>query len=438
MVSESIALDGGEAVNGENDDLLAQLTDLMVREQDAQPLKPGLTLRQALKGLPAHWLKAVCANLGLAVRGRRPEREKAVAGLLLFEGSLRGVVRTLPSHAREALAFILAEGGVARLNRLKPKFGTVERDGWMWQEHPPESTIGLLRLSGLVYIGKVTCGGRNCKSAVIPSDLRWRLEPWRRMVFRRPPAPKNQKAPNGVFEEIAAYFGRLAEDESEPDIKREWVEGFLKEKEAKGAGQDQLAQIWSDICVFSEYQELTEWSLLDRIPYWAYSVGLEWIGVHDSDFRLSLRTARRLLGNLLEFYRFLARRGIISETAELEKAYETICGGRKLRLVERIPFTGEEMWISITDQRGDKNFKIHDFWLSLILTEVGGSWKKLRAAAKEAASAEAKLRMIRELERKTKALGVENPLALVQEEVSQADVEEARRWFYSGGSSEQG
>ncbi len=305
-----------------------------VREQEEKPINPNLTLAQGLKRLPVHWLNAICRRLGLGIAGKRAEREKAVAEFLLFEGRLRQAIRSLPPKSREALVFIMSEDGVSRLSQFKKKFGPVDEDGWFWEDEPPASILGQLRVSGLAFVGRVPNGGRGLPAAVIPRDLRARLAPWVSSL-----ASSADEAINEVFQDVASFYAVL---DREPYVRRDWVEGYLREKRAGGAGPVEVSAAWEDLYAFMLYQKRTEWSDLSKIPYWAYSIGLEWIEDHYLNFRLNLRSARRLLGHLLEFYRYLRARGLISDLGQLERAIKEVCGGKRLRLINRLLFAFDD------------------------------------------------------------------------------------------------
>jgi hypothetical protein len=120
--------------------------------------------------------------------------------------------------------------------------------------------------------------------------------------------------------------------------------------ESQGKSSDDLLEIWGDINAFSFYQDRSEHHDLSKLPYWEYSVCLQWIDSHvlSREYNLNLKNAKRLLGSLLEFYKFLAKKNYIKSYSELEKAYTDICGGKKLNLVQRIPYTGKELWTSMS------------------------------------------------------------------------------------------
>lgn len=238
-----------------------------------------------------------------------------------------------------------------------------------------------------------------------------------------------------VFEEVKRYYEEL---DWEPDVKREWVEEFLKELENKGESQETLMDIWEDINAFSFYQDRSEHHVLSEIPYWEYSVCLEWLKSHviSERFRLNLKNARRFLGNLLLFYKFLVQRGYIKDYSELDKAYKEICGGKKLNLIERIPYTGKEMWTALEipteEGRIEEYFTMSDYWLIILYLSSKKSWENLKKLAKDAKSSEERVKQIEDLMRKLKNIDYfKNPerLLIPFGPPTDEDFEDALKWF---------
>lgn len=77
-----------------------------------------------------------------------------------------------PADVRAALRYVQDAGGWCKLQALTRRFGTLDGDGFFWDESPPSSTIGRLRLRGLLYVGRAVIEGKRHKVAVIPADLR--------------------------------------------------------------------------------------------------------------------------------------------------------------------------------------------------------------------------------------------------------------------------
>ena len=61
-------------------------------------------------------------------------------------------------------------GWVLKYGQLTKQFSS-ETTFW-WNEDPPTSDIGVLRLHGFIVIGKLPEGGKHYKVAVVPVELR--------------------------------------------------------------------------------------------------------------------------------------------------------------------------------------------------------------------------------------------------------------------------
>jgi hypothetical protein len=240
-----------------------------------------------------------------------------------------------------------------------------------------------------------------------------------------------------VFEEIRRYYEETID--WKPDVKRAWVEEYLKYLESQGKSQNILLQIWDDINAFSFYQDRSEHHDLSELPYWEYSVCLEWIDNHvlSREYNLNLKNAKRLFGNLLGFYKFLVQRGYIKSHSELEKAYKEICGGKELNLVERIPYTGDEMWteMSVPTKHGriEESFTMSDYWLILLYISSKRSWEHLKEVIKDTKSLEMKIKQIDNLLRKLKNIGyLEKPerLFIPYGPPTNEDLDDASKWCF--------
>jgi hypothetical protein len=240
-----------------------------------------------------------------------------------------------------------------------------------------------------------------------------------------------------VFEEVRKYYEEAID--WEPDVKRSWIEEYLKFLENQGKSQNILSQIWDDINAFSFYQDRSEHHDLSELPYWEYSVCLEWIDNHvlSREYTLNLKNAKRLLGNLLDFYKFLLSKGHIENYTELEKAFNEICGGKKLNLVKRVPYTGKELWTSMSvpskQGRNEESFTMSDYWLIILYMSTKRSWNHLKEVAKSSKSPQKKIMQINDLQRKLKNIGYfryPEKLLLPYGAPADEDLDDASNWFF--------
>ncbi|MEW6440832.1 MAG: hypothetical protein AB1640_07825 [bacterium] len=176
------------------------------REVESAPLKPNLRLSAALKTLPVPWLEGVCQKSGVEEKagGRsREARIQSLLGLLPDEERLRKVWRSLPLPSRQMLDWIVSkQGGWTTVQRLSRRFGADRDLTWWWNEgHTPVTPLGLLRLHGIVYVGKTQREGRNCRIASVPIELRKHLQRIARepgsMDECVPSTPSRQAKPGG-------------------------------------------------------------------------------------------------------------------------------------------------------------------------------------------------------------------------------------------------
>ena len=161
------------------DYMMGRVTQDWREEVESKAMQLNTSLQAALNKQPGIWMEAIYAALGLGEATKKSERIKAIATELPAPEFLRDVLNRLPEESREALRFVMESGGWIKYGELTRWFGTEEGDGWFWNEQPPTSTLGLLRLHGLLFVGKAGIGGRQWKVGVIPKELRVALaESW--------------------------------------------------------------------------------------------------------------------------------------------------------------------------------------------------------------------------------------------------------------------
>lgn len=145
------------------------------KEQEEKPLTLNSTLSAALNKCPSHWIDGICIQLGLDPKALRKKKVKvqAIVAHLSDPEKLRAAVESLPEQSREALAYVLKQGGWVKIGPLTRQFGNMDDVGWFWADRePPTSSLGQLRVHGLLFVGKAGIKGRNYTVAVVPKELR--------------------------------------------------------------------------------------------------------------------------------------------------------------------------------------------------------------------------------------------------------------------------
>jgi len=159
------------------DYLMERVEEEHRRQVDQRPISPEtLTLQRALDEIPVVWLDAACRLHGLRHRAQlRRDRARQLAARMRTEAveALRALAHLDDDgRARELLRFLLEHGGWARAGAITRKFGTDEGDGYYWEDSPPASPLGRLRLACLVFVGRATRKGKRVRVAAVPADLR--------------------------------------------------------------------------------------------------------------------------------------------------------------------------------------------------------------------------------------------------------------------------
>lgn len=164
--------------------LLGEFQNRWRRDAENVPIGPSTRLASALGRLPTPWLDGVRRRLRAKKAAARRDLVQELVRRLSNDAVLRQIWQALPVPSREMLSWILTEqGGWVTVQKLSRRYG-VDRDiSWWWNDgQEPVTPLGLLRLHGLVYVGKAEIRGRRCRIAAVPADLRTML---RRIVAER-------------------------------------------------------------------------------------------------------------------------------------------------------------------------------------------------------------------------------------------------------------
>lgn len=238
-----------------------------------------------------------------------------------------------------------------------------------------------------------------------------------------------------VQKNVDAYYTGI---DWEPVIKHAWVESYLNVLYVNKYA-DELEDAWEDIHALILYIERTVYSRLSELPWWEYSVALEWIYDHvwiPERFDVTLENAQRMIGRWRDFYSYLSKTWSNVDGIDLhpiEEAFQKICGGDRLKLVRNLPYTGEEFWLGTARAGSDTivDFTMSECWLILTYFALGESWDKLEEELKTVPSVREKRKRLQSLREKLHLVGYEeNPIELVRGHVDHQDVENAERWFY--------
>jgi hypothetical protein len=153
------------------DVLMEQYKDNSITDAEQMVMSPKSRLTAVLNKYPFQWVDGICNNLGLSSKGKKNIKVKNIAAKV--KSDLASIVDSLPKKSRNALKVVLDNDGFVKYNKLKDFDDEIT---FWWNENPPTSTIGVLRLNALLAVGRIPMAGRMYRSALIPSDIRSELQ----------------------------------------------------------------------------------------------------------------------------------------------------------------------------------------------------------------------------------------------------------------------
>lgn len=148
------------------DILMSAFENDQLKRFESIPLRRSSSLQSILNKYPYHWIDWMCKHYGLKERHKK-DKIRGIENKIVND--LPQIVLKLPEKSREALAFCIKQGGVAKYGQLKDYDDDMD---FFWNEEKSISTIGMLRQKGLVVVGKMVFDDRQFKVAFIPVEIR--------------------------------------------------------------------------------------------------------------------------------------------------------------------------------------------------------------------------------------------------------------------------
>lgn len=152
--------------------LMDVVTSSWIVDQDNKPITLNTTISAGMNKYPGSWINGVSSALGISKKEKKKDKIEKVTSKLTKE--LAQVIGKLPPESVEALRLVMKAGGWIKYNQLSKKFGE-ENDSYFWDTEPPRSTVGLLRLHALLFIGRANINGKRYLVAVVPREIREEL-----------------------------------------------------------------------------------------------------------------------------------------------------------------------------------------------------------------------------------------------------------------------
>jgi hypothetical protein len=191
------------------------------QNQETKTLPLQTTLQAALNKLPGTWIDGIARCLGLQEQRRRNKKVRGIVSFLTDPDRLLATVAVLDREHRQALRYLLDRGGWVDYGELTRKFGDESGDGWWWGDEPPRSVPGMLRLRGLLFVGRAQVDGVTRTVALVPAELRQSLsdalaatkDPGRRGVEPIVAAPQSYEKLGKELGTVKLHYGEFATED---------------------------------------------------------------------------------------------------------------------------------------------------------------------------------------------------------------------------------
>lgn len=142
-----------------------------IKEAESIILSANTELGAILNKYPVQWVNGICNAFSIDASGRKGDKTKKIMEHL--NAHLPSILTGLSEKSRSALRRVLSKGGVVKYGELKEYDDEIP---FWWDNEPPTSTIGVLRLNGLLAVGRMPGGGRLYTVALIPKYIRESLK----------------------------------------------------------------------------------------------------------------------------------------------------------------------------------------------------------------------------------------------------------------------
>ena len=184
----------------------------MYEKIDQLSITPQLKLSAGLKRYPAIWLNASLEVHHLAGRGVKADKLHTLVDHLLDANAVGQLVASLSDEERTALSQLVQADVLVKYQTLSRRYGDETPDTYFWEDKPPTSVIGRLRLYGLVFVGRAQMGARREKVLTVPSDLKAILRGLPSLQGALPPSEAKSPSPAATRKTVVYTLDVSLED----------------------------------------------------------------------------------------------------------------------------------------------------------------------------------------------------------------------------------
>ena len=151
----------------DHDVMMNAFMDGRIKDAENILVSSNTKLTAVLNKYPSNWVDGICLSLGLSKNGKKNEKAKIIQEHIM--SNINDIISALPQKSKDVLHILLENNSFARYSILKEYDDKIS---YFWESEEPTSDIGILRVKGLLVIGKSVENGRKYTVALIPKELR--------------------------------------------------------------------------------------------------------------------------------------------------------------------------------------------------------------------------------------------------------------------------
>ncbi|MBN1467008.1 DUF1841 family protein [candidate division KSB1 bacterium] len=134
-------------------------------------LSAGGVAKEIYEQLPLEWINAMSSYWQCSDQRLKRDKIKEIISYLSSAEFPEHVGQTLSREEKNCLLTLLENENCLPYAQAAREFGPEHNDGYWWTQDAPKSTLGNLRMKGLVAVGEATLEGEATQIVMIPNDI---------------------------------------------------------------------------------------------------------------------------------------------------------------------------------------------------------------------------------------------------------------------------
>lgn len=122
--------------------------------------------------LPIEWIYAISNYWQRPEQKLKRDHIKEIIDYFSSSDFVNDLPSQLSREEKECLLFVLNNDNCVPYSKASKEYGPEHNDGYWWTQEVPKSTLGNLRMKGLLIVGEVTQDDETKRIVMIPNDLK--------------------------------------------------------------------------------------------------------------------------------------------------------------------------------------------------------------------------------------------------------------------------